>query len=134
LKSWALVIDVISAPTAAEDTEAVQIPDLEPNGIVRTLTLPGGLMIQDMTVAVDITHPQIGDLRISLLSPEGIPITLHDQVGGGTDNLAHTWRIQDHVGLRSLRGKQAGGTWQLRVVDLSGQNVGKLNRWKIEVM
>jgi subtilisin-like proprotein convertase family protein/subtilisin family serine protease len=134
--SWGLELEVLETNGAAsiEDEDSIVIPDGSMQGILKTVSLPKGTTIRDMSVFVDITHPAIGDLRVSLITPQGIPITLHDQVGGDIDNLIYTWKTQDHVNLRSVRGMDCGGEWQLRVADLSSNNAGKLNRWKIEVV
>jgi subtilisin-like proprotein convertase family protein/subtilisin family serine protease len=134
--SWGLELEVLATNSAAsiEDDDSIVIPDGNMQGILKTVTLPTGTTIRDMSVFVDITHPAIGDLRVSLITPQGIPITLHDQMGGDIDNLIYTWKTQDHVNLRSVRGMDCGGEWQLRVADLSSNNAGKLNRWKIEVV
>jgi subtilisin-like proprotein convertase family protein/subtilisin family serine protease len=133
--SWGLILDVVAAGStpSSEETNSVVIPDGNRDGIVQTLKLDAGTVIRDIAVSVDITHPAIGDLRVSLITPQGFPITLHDQTGGETDNLIYTWKSQDNVSLRSLRGMDCGGEWQLRVVDLTTNNSGKFNRWKIEV-
>lgn len=134
LQSWALRLDVTPEPVVVEDTQAVEIPDNDANGIVRTLTLPDGLIIQDLAISVDITHPWIGDLRVALTLPGGTPISLQDRTGGGAKKLVQTWHLQDLPTTQRLRGSNAGGTWQLQVADLAGKDVGKLNRWKIEVV
>ncbi|HAA31873.1 MAG TPA: hypothetical protein DCE56_34455 [Cyanobacteria bacterium UBA8553] len=121
-------------PVVVEDAQAVEIPDNDPNGIVRTLILPEGLIIQDLAISVDITHPWIGDLRVALTLPGGTPISLQDRTGGGAKKLVQTWHLQDLPTDKRLRGSNAGGTWQLQVADLVGKDVGKLNRWKIEVV
>jgi subtilisin-like proprotein convertase family protein len=45
-----------------------------------------------------------------------------------------TWHIQDMPTEKRLRGSNAGGTWQLQVADLAAKDIGKLNRWRIEVV
>lgn len=134
MHSWALEIDLAPEPVVAEDTQAVEIPDNDPNGIVRTLTLPEGLIIQDLAVSVDITHPWIGDLRVTLTLPDGTLIYLNDRTAGGAKKLVQTWHIQDMPTEKRLRGSNAGGTWQLQVADLAAKDIGKLNRWRIEVV
>lgn len=52
----------------------MDVPTASPNdpaGIVRSLELPSGRIIRDMAISVDITHPWIGDLRVSL-SPQEV--------------------------------------------------------------
>jgi subtilisin-like proprotein convertase family protein/subtilisin family serine protease len=135
-KSWGLSMAVVKPESthSSESTNSVVIPDGNMAGVSQTLELPKGTLIRDLSVAVDITHPAIGDLRVSLIPPNGVPITLHDQLGGSNDNLIFTWRSQDHLNLRSLRGIDCGGTWTLFVTDLTAENAGKLNHWKVEVM
>jgi subtilisin-like proprotein convertase family protein/subtilisin family serine protease len=133
---WGLELDVLHIDSAHSSESAVSaiIPDGDRSGVAQTLTLPGGTVIREITVFVDITHPAIGDLRVSLVPPSGIPITLHDQVGGDNDNLIYTWRSAENPILRAVRGMDSGGDWTLFVADLTANNAGKLNRWKIEVM
>jgi subtilisin-like proprotein convertase family protein len=134
LKSWTLEITISAEPLVAEDSASIQIPDRDPTGVVRTLDLPTGRTVRDIAVSVDITHPWIGDLQVTLTPPGGTPIRLHDRTGGDADNLVRTWRSQDTPALQALRGRDAGGTWQLQAADLAMRDVGKLNRWKIEVV
>ncbi len=136
LNAWGLQLEVMtvtSAPTA-EDGDSAVIPQDNLQGVTKTLCLPEGTMIRDLVVSIDVTHPAIGNLQVALLPPQGQPIMLHDQVGGDTDQLIRTWKTQDHQDLRSLRGTDCGGDWQLMVADLTGSHAGKLNRWKIEVV
>jgi subtilisin-like proprotein convertase family protein len=134
--AWGLELEVLHLNSAhsSESTESMVIPDGNPGGVAQTLALPAGTTIREFSVFVDVTHPAIGDLRVSLIPPNGVPITLHDQVGGENDNLIYTWRSQDNPILRALRGLDTGGDWTLFVADLSANNAGKLNRWKIEAM
>jgi subtilisin-like proprotein convertase family protein len=136
LNSWGLEFEILHidhAHSSASDVSIV-IPDGSATGIAQSLKLPTGTAIREINVFVDITHPAIGDLRVSLIPPSGIPITLHDQLGGTNDNLIYTWRSADNPLLRSVRGMDSGGDWTLFVTDLTAGNAGKLNRWKVEVM
>ena len=133
LRSWTLELDVTSTPLAAEEAPGVRIPDDDPAGITRTLSLSPGQRIADVAISVDITHGWIGDLRVTLTPPGGPPIRLHDGAGGGSDNLVATWRSQQVPGLAALRGRDAGGAWTLQVVDTAPEDEGKLNRWGVEV-
>ncbi len=134
--SWGLELEVLNLTSthSRESTESAIIPDGNPQGVAQTLTLPQGTVIREINVFVDVTHPAIGDLRVSLVPPNGVPITLHDQVGGENDNLIYTWRSQDNPILRAVRGLDSGGDWTLFVADLTANHAGKLNQWKVEVM
>ena len=100
--------------------------------MIRTLSVTNGT-IDDIAVAVDITHPWIGDLRVALTPPGGSVIILHDHAGRDADNILRTWRAADLPALAALRGSDAGGTWRLTAADTAQRDVGKLNRWSIEV-
>lgn len=134
LKSWSLEFEVVSEPLVAEETTSAPIPDHDPGGITRTLQLPEGHIIRDVAVTVDITHTWVGDLQVTLISPSNTSIRLHDQTGNGADNILQTWHSRDVPQLQALRGQDTGGDWQLHVSDLVSRDVGKLNRWKIEII
>jgi subtilisin-like proprotein convertase family protein len=134
LEAWALELDLVEQPRLVEDRQAVRIPDNDPAGVVRTLSLPAGLLIEDLAVSVDITHPWIGDLQVTLTPPGAAPFRLHDRVGRDADNLVRTWRAADLPGLNALRGQDAGGDWKLQVADVAQRDEGKLNSWQIEVV
>ncbi|NEP18987.1 MAG: S8 family serine peptidase [Leptolyngbya sp. SIO4C1] len=133
LVSWALDFETGVNETTVEDAEGIEIPDFDSRGVVRSLSLPEGTTLQSLAVTVDITHPNVGDLRVTLTTPQGLPMTLHDQTGSGSDRLTRTWSTADTISLQSLVGKNGGGTWQLRVADLTSHNQGKLNRWGLSV-
>ena len=60
-------------------------------------------------------------------------MVLQDRSGGSADNLVRTWRASNHPGLAGLIGEDPNGNWQLQVADRARRDVGKLNRWRIEV-
>jgi subtilisin-like proprotein convertase family protein len=128
-----LILTASSGPLAASDDEAVEIPDKDPGGVVRSLDLPSGHTIGEIAVSVDITHPWVGDLQVTLTHPDGTSVRLHDRAGGSRDNLVETWHSRDVPGLRALLGLDTGGAWQLQVADMASRDVGKLNRWQIEI-
>ena len=80
---------------------------------------------------MDISHTWIGDLRVSLRSPAGTEVVLHDGAGGSADNLVRTFTAANTPALAALAGQPAAGTWRLKVVDREAQDEGKLNAWKV---
>jgi subtilisin-like proprotein convertase family protein len=113
------------------------IPDADVNGLTSELALAGTGTVSAMTLGVDITHSYIGDLQVTLVGSDGTRALVHDRRGGGEDNLIGTWTSGDGSGvgtkLSTFIGKPAGGTWKLVCVDRAGQDVGKLNRWRLAV-
>jgi subtilisin-like proprotein convertase family protein len=134
LNRWELEIAASAgAESEASESPGTNIPDNNPAGIERSLTINDNGSIKELAVAVDITHTFIGDLRVSLVAPSGTSINLHNQSGGGTDNLITTFDTANTTALQVLRGQAAQGAWKLRVADLAGQDIGKLNRWALRI-
>ncbi|MGB2569378.1 S8 family peptidase [Micromonospora citrea] len=78
------------------------------------------------TVAVNIVHPYIGDLVVSLVAPDGSAYTLHNRAGGSADNINQTYTV-------NLSGEVANGTWKLRVQDAASGDTGYLNSWTLNL-
>lgn len=133
LRTWSIAFKTQADNVIVEESQAVAIPDNDTAGIVRTLSVSANGTMRDLALSVDITHTYIGDLRVALTSPTGNEILLHNRTGRSTDNLITTWHSVSHAGLQTLRGIQPSGDWQLSVADLAGRDVGKLNKWKIEI-
>jgi hypothetical protein len=53
--------------------------------------------------------------------------------GAGKDNLITTFTAVAAPELSRMAGHAAQGQWTLKVRDVAGQDVGKLNRWSIEI-
>jgi subtilisin-like proprotein convertase family protein/subtilisin family serine protease len=132
LHGWKLELAVSSDVTTVADEAGATIPDDDPGGVTRTLALTSGT-IDDIAIAVDITHPWVGDLRVALTPPGRTAIVLHDHAGREADNIVRTWRAADVPALAALLGTDAGGTWRLTAADTARRDIGKLNRWSIEV-
>ncbi len=110
------------------------IPDNSAAGIERTLRIEQSAPIADIEVALDITHTYIGDLTVTLVSPAGSAVTLHNRAGGTQDNLIASYSSAANPALQALRGQATQGNWKLRVSDLEAVDIGKLNRWGIKVV
>ncbi len=85
-------------------------------------------------MSLDITHTYISDLLVTLVSPSGTSVDLHQQAGGAEDYILTTYTSATTPGLQSLRGEAIQGAWKLKVADLVGQDVGKLNRWAVRIV
>lgn len=113
------------------------IPDY--STVTSTITVPEIFCVGDVDVDVDITHTYIGDLLITLQSPLGSTVTLHNRTGGGTDNLVV--RYDDDAtapdGPGSLADFNNGlpiGDWTLTVRDMAGGDTGTLNSWSLRML
>lgn len=135
LNEWELEVEGRAETTIErEEAPGVTIPDNDPTGIERTLTINADGQVRDVGISVDITHTYIRDLVVTLVSPAGTSIDLHRRTGGSADNIITTYTVGTTAGLQVLPGELVGGDWKLRVADLEGVDVGKLNRWGLRVL
>lgn len=134
LQSWTLHIHTgASADIMLEEAPGVTIPDNSPAGIERKLNSTIAGTISDVKVDIDITHTYINDLIVNLVSPSGTTVTLHNLSGGNADNIIKTYQASNLPALASLQGGPIQGDWKLKVSDVAGQDVGKLNKWKLTI-
>ena len=73
----------------------------------------------------------IGDLRVVLVSAAGTEVALHDREGAQGDDIKKTYTSATTPALGALAGQAIAGDWRLRIADMEGADVGKLNRWKL---
>lgn len=117
----------------AEAHPDLLIPDNDPAGAASSLTIGKAGKIEAVAVEVDITHTYIGDLSVKLESPDGEMVLLHNQKGGGADDLVRTFTAEDTEALLALAGKSMAGEWTLIITDTAAADQGRLNRWGIAV-
>ena len=137
LNSWGLEIVAeggMSKEINVEDAASQKIPDNNDAGITRSLNINAPGKAKNVEVTVDITHTYIGDLRVTLQSPKGTSIVLHNKFGAGQDNIIKTYSAATVPDLAKLAGETISGTWSLKVADLLAQDVGKLNRWSLKII
>lgn len=111
----------------------LQIPDNDPRGVRDTIRFSESATVGTIKVTVDLTHTYIGDLRLTLSTPSGTSMILHDRNGGRTQNLRKTFDLSNTAGLTALAGQAIQGAWTLFVQDLAASDTGLLNRWEVEI-
>jgi subtilisin-like proprotein convertase family protein len=72
-------------------------------------------------------------LVVTLVSPANTAVVLHDRSGGLADNIKRTFDLASTPALSSLNGQSIQGNWTLKIQDLAARDVGKLNRWELEI-
>ena len=76
-------------------------------------------------VEVHIVHPNIGDLVVSLVAPDGSTYLLHNRTGGSQDNINQTYTV-------NLSSEGRNGTWRLQASDLAHPNrTGFIDSWTL---
>lgn len=121
-----------------------------------------GDIINDLNVGLDISHAWVGDLKITLTSPDATSVVIMDQPGtpntgdGGGCSGQHVNAVLDDSGaspvedacyspppaiagalvpnnpLAAFNGQQGTGTWTLLIEDFFPIDNGVLNDWSLE--
>ncbi|NVJ93346.1 MAG: cadherin-like domain-containing protein [Methylocystaceae bacterium] len=123
-----VAISTLSTPT-------LSIGDLQT--VVDSIEITDNIEIDQIEVELDLSHQNLGDLIVSIISPDGTESILLDKAGNdpsivedtgiGSKNLQFTFSSTHHWG------EQTAGTWQLKVVDVNGGASGALNSWKLNL-
>ena len=91
-----------------------------------TITVSDSETATSVTVAVNITHAYIGDLKVDLVAPDGTTNTLHNRSGGGDDDIFKTY-------YPSFGSIPISGVWTLRINDNYDADSGVLNSWTLTI-
>ncbi|MDQ3287798.1 MAG: proprotein convertase P-domain-containing protein [Pseudomonadota bacterium] len=89
-----------------------------------TVSGRGGYASSSTSVAVNIVHTYIADLRVDLVAPDGSLYNIHNRAGGSADNIVKTVQL-------NLSSEALNGTWKLRVNDNYNGDTGYINNWTI---
>ncbi|HSD59087.1 MAG TPA: M6 family metalloprotease domain-containing protein [Methanotrichaceae archaeon] len=108
------------------------IPDRYTRGVSDFIAVDKVGTVKKIKVSVDISHPNIGDLKVELTSPGGRKAVLHNRAGGSQDNLVKTYDSDSALVLAAMIGQPLKGNWVLTAKDLVKGNIGKLNKWSLE--
>ncbi|MEI8003523.1 MAG: proprotein convertase P-domain-containing protein, partial [Methanothrix sp.] len=109
------------------------IPDIRPQGLVSAILLDQEGMVKRLMVDVDISHNNISNLSVEVISPGGKKAVLHNHTGISKKNLLTSYDSKSKASLAALIGQSLKGIWTLKIRDLGSIGTGKLNKWSIEV-
>ncbi|MCX5392017.1 proprotein convertase P-domain-containing protein [Streptomyces sp. NBC_00094] len=119
LNTWSLTF-----PTPFKSSTVKTIPDT--GSVTSDIAVSGitGNASGPLQVYADLTHGKIGDLSLTLTSPDSRTFTLkpYGSEAGGT--LKTTYGID-------ATAATASGTWTLKVTDATGGSTGQLNGWSL---
>jgi len=92
--------------------------------------------VSEISVDVDITHTWQGDLIVSLTSPAGTVVVLHNRTGSSADNIIGNYpeTLTPAGDLGDFIGEQMIGDWTLTISDNAGGDQGMLNSWCLNVI
>jgi len=120
--------------------------------ITSTITLSSGLCVSDVNIlGLDVSHTWIHDMTITLTSPDGVTVTLLDEICGSQNDLFMGFDdsgagqgslscpptdgtiYQADGSLSNFNGNSVAGDWVLSISDNVGGDGGSLNGWCLEV-
>ena len=117
----------------AETSPNLLIPDNDTTGISSILSISANGDVTLISVSVEIIHSWISDLKVSLRSPAGTSVVLHDHEGDDGDDIIRTWASDDFAELQRLHGEEVRGDWTLHIVDKASADVGRLLHWHLDM-
>ncbi|MFM2601096.1 S8 family serine peptidase [Vibrio fortis] len=106
------------------NSDAVAIPDNSASGVVSELDVVRDGDAGLVTIDLDVAHTYIGDLRITLTSPTGGQVVLHDNQGGSANDINTTYQVD-------FSGFESQGVWELKAVDNARRDTGTINSWTL---
>jgi len=116
----------------AEKIAHLLIPDDDPGGLSSTISIAQQGKLTNISVDVDITHSFISDMTVSITSPDGKSVILHNKEGGDSDDLKKTY-TSSNAALADFAGESIAGDWVLQIRDQEFLDVGRLNSWKVTI-
>jgi len=156
---WALsIVDVFLTPGSGTVSGTLnswsvfaggpqEIPDGDPSGTPAVLSVPVANTdgILDLDVTLQVQHPDLSDLEITLESPNGTSVRLHDHSAGvniddrydddpaqGGPNDGYGTAIPDGPGsLGDFDGSLLAGNWTMTLADTIGGDSGFLQGWAL---
>jgi subtilisin-like proprotein convertase family protein/subtilisin family serine protease len=115
----------ISAPNSS-------IPDNSSTGVSDTINLTSSLIIESVSIKINVTHNSTGDIGIELTSPSGMKSILlninNSMLMGSDSNLTNLTLLSN-----AFYGESATGNWTLKVIDGYNNNSGTFKNWEITI-
>lgn len=111
----------------ASPSTSQTIPNNSSSGLNSDITVNTDLTVNSVAVEVYVSHPNIGDLRITLTCPSGTQVTLRDRAGGDRDDIIGTFTTS------ACNGQAGRGVWRLNVSDQAANNQGALEFWNLQL-
>lgn len=128
----AVMSQSVDAPPAEEKTLArtvkpnVELPETTPEPVASTIHFDKSGKVEGIEMLLDLNHTYIGDLTISLISPEGTSVVIHNEEGGSRNKIKRTYSGDLFA---EIHGEEIHGDWTLEISDTSPRDAGWLNLW-----
>lgn len=101
-----------------------------------TFVVSENISVEQIQLDIDISHSKAGDLKITLISPDGTESYLVDTLDFGQFISDPSGYVGIKAPLTSVAhwGEESAGTWTLRVQDVVGGNTGSLQSATLKLL
>lgn len=106
------------------------IPDDNTKGLVSPIHVLKNGTVTDIEVKVNIQHPFVGDLEVSLMGPNGKTVKLHGRNDGGGHKLVETYAGEM---FDVFKDAPSNGVWGLKIQDFAKKDAGTLENWTLDL-
>ena len=124
---------LLSTRTQGQSFPNLLIRDNDARGVDDVISISAKGSASTITVEVEIIHTWVGDLRVTLVAPDGTEAILHNRTGSSDDDVVRTYRSADGEPLNALEGVPIEGDWTLHISDNEDRDVGRLLHWSLEL-
>jgi subtilisin-like proprotein convertase family protein len=88
-----------------------------------------------ISVALDILHASVSELIVSLISPDGTTVRLHNNTPGTNLLTTYPTLTTPFQSLNAFQNRLTRGQWILRILDNNGAiNAGQLRQWSLRFL
>ena len=140
----------VSGTHAYAQSNATALPIPARGAVSSIINVPDAGTVVSLVVLVNITHPFVSDLTLTLTAPDGTTVLLAQGVGGGGDNFTttrfgdagatsittgtapFTGTFRPQQALSLFNGINIQGTWSLTINDVKDFDAGQLVNWSLE--
>ncbi|NNE32728.1 MAG: T9SS type A sorting domain-containing protein [Winogradskyella sp.] len=139
------------ANVCTTETNSTPQPIISTFTTTSTLEINDNVVISDINLMLEVTHPYISDIGVVLTSPEGTSVNIISSQCGANPDLSATFDdsgdalivcstsspsvsgvIQPQSPLSILNGENVSGTWTLSVSDSGIGDDGAVTSWSVE--
>lgn len=112
------------------------IPDNNLAGVYSSIEVTESMRVERVDVSIDILHPWVGDLSITLASPSGTVSFLLWRPAQGALSAYGSSQSDVHFTFDTVLdwGEDSRGTWTLHVVDWETKLSGTLQTWSLNLI
>ena len=132
--AFCLIPSLVSGALTYTNSSSLSIPDSS-LPVTSQLSVSDVRTITDVNVQLNITHGYIGDLIVSLISPSGTVVILHNRSGSSSNNITATYDLAatPYDSLTLFNNEPSQGIWTLSVQDTEAGDSGTLTSWSLTI-